>query len=127
MTTVLLTPALSSTTKPQLKTDQDALKAKALQSAANANTLAEDALKQISQLQSAAQNGDTFALKKIEGLVSQALAQAGEVPPTGGSDALTSAENASYVAKSALKKIDSVQFGSNSQPNGVGKLLNQLA
>ncbi|MCE3234427.1 MAG: hypothetical protein K0Q50_607 [Vampirovibrio sp.] len=127
MTTVLLTPALSTPAKPQPKADQEAVKAKALQSAANANTLAEDALKQISQLQSAAQNGDTFALKTIQSLATQALAQAGEVTPAGGTDALTSAENASYIAQSALKKIGSVEFGAASQPAGVGKKFNQLA
>lgn len=102
-------------------------KVKALQSASDANSIAVDALKQIAQLQSTSEEGDTFTLKKIQDLTDQALAQAGAASASSDPEALRSAENASYIAQSAIEKLGHLQFGATSPANGVAQKLNRLA
>lgn len=99
----------------------------ALQTAISANTLAAEAYKQIGQLQAAAQNGDTFALQKIQALAEQALSQTGSIHFASGPDAIASAENARYIANAALQKTGQLQATSKYSGNGVGEKLRLLA
>jgi hypothetical protein len=76
-----------------------------LKAANTAATQAEDALKQIGQLQAAAQPDDVFTLQKLEALAQTALSQANGIVPEGQSSVHAAANNAGYLAQSALQKI----------------------
>jgi len=129
MTSIAYLPTVSAPGKPQFgkNKDDDVAKTLALQTALNANTLADDALNQIRQLQAAAQNGDTFALQKIQTLAEDALSQVGSIHAASGPDAVASAENARYIANAAIQKTSQLQASSKFGSNGVGERLRLLA
>lgn len=131
MAITLLSPAAAPTaTQTGKPASAAAESANALKTAATATSQAEDALKQIGQLQAFGQTPDTFTLQKLQALAETALSETNGIGSAGEQAVQASTANAGYLAQAALQKIAQLQslaVGPDATKQADGQLLNTVA